>query len=164
MLQDINFGEKFSKNFVDSAEDINTNNGLMNLHNNEAGRRVSLFKISKYFFHISFFNIYSHYQAVRSRMSRSCKCHGVSGSCSVRVCWRRLPALRDVGSSLGLRYDGASHMKLAIGNGKRRKRKLKPIKQDMKKPAKTDLVYLEDSPDYCERNERLVCKYCNTNG
>lgn len=92
-------------------------------------------------------------------MSRACKCHGVSGSCSVRVCWRRLPPLREVGSNLGLRYDGASHVKLAIGNGRKRKRKLKPIKLDMKKPSKTDLVYLEDSPDYCERNERLVNWY-----
>ncbi|XP_026476787.1 protein Wnt-1-like [Ctenocephalides felis] len=129
---DINFGERFSRDFVDSIEDTSTVSGLMNLHNNEAGRR-----------------------AVRSRMSRACKCHGVSGSCSVRVCWRRLPPLREVGSNLGLRYDGASHVKLAIGNGRKRKRKLKPIKLDMKKPSKTDLVYLEDSPDYCERNESL---------
>lgn len=39
--QDINFGEKFSKEFVDSREDDQSPEGLMNLHNNEAGRRVS---------------------------------------------------------------------------------------------------------------------------
>lgn len=27
---------------------------------------------------------------------------------------------------------------------------------DMKKPNKTDLVYLEDSPDYCEPNDEWV--------
>lgn len=45
-------------------------------------------------------------------MQRVCKCHGVSGSCSVRVCWRRLPTLRMVGEALGQLYDGASHVKV----------------------------------------------------
>ncbi|CAG9122253.1 unnamed protein product [Plutella xylostella] len=34
-------------------------------------------------------------------------------------------------------------------------RKLRPLHLDMKKPNKTDLVYLEDSPDYCEPNDEL---------
>lgn len=45
-------------------------------------------------------------------MQRVCKCHGVSGSCSIRVCWRRMPALRAVGEALGQLYDGASHVKV----------------------------------------------------
>ncbi|XP_022246203.1 protein Wnt-2b-A-like [Limulus polyphemus] len=36
---DIMFGSKFSKDFVDSGEDRETQEGLMNLHNNRAGRR-----------------------------------------------------------------------------------------------------------------------------
>lgn len=39
--QDIRFGEKFSKEFVDAREHGDAPEGLMNLHNNEAGRRVS---------------------------------------------------------------------------------------------------------------------------
>ncbi|XP_021931091.1 protein Wnt-2b-A-like, partial [Zootermopsis nevadensis] len=39
--EDIHFGEKFSRDFVDSHENRDTADGLMNLHNNEAGRRVS---------------------------------------------------------------------------------------------------------------------------
>lgn len=42
-LQDIHFGEKFSRDFVDAKESGDTAEGLMNLHNNEAGRRVSEF-------------------------------------------------------------------------------------------------------------------------
>ena len=38
--KDITFGEKFSKEFVDAREDDQQAEGLMNLHNNEAGRRV----------------------------------------------------------------------------------------------------------------------------
>ncbi|ERL90021.1 hypothetical protein D910_07379 [Dendroctonus ponderosae] len=125
---DIRYGEKFSKEFLDVREDQNTALGLMNLHNNEAGRR-----------------------AVRSRMQRTCKCHGVSGSCSMQICWRRLPTLRKVAEGLYKRYEGASHVKYV----ERRRKKLKVISPDFKKPNRTDLVYLEDSPDYCEKNETL---------
>lgn len=83
-------------------------------------------------------------------MNRACKCHGMSGSCSVKVCWKRLPAFRQVGEALFQRYEGAAHVKLV--EGKRRK-KLRPVSPDIKKPNKTELVYLEDSPDYCEENE-----------
>jgi hypothetical protein len=39
-LQDINFGERFSRDFVDSREDMQTWEGVVNQHNNEAGRKV----------------------------------------------------------------------------------------------------------------------------
>lgn len=37
----------YSRDFVDSKEDKNTDEGLVNLHNNEAGRRVRLFNFTK---------------------------------------------------------------------------------------------------------------------
>lgn len=89
-------------------------------------------------------------QSVKSRMSRACKCHGMSGSCSLKVCWKRLPAFRQVGEALFQRYEGAAHVKLVEG---KRRRKLRPVSHDIKKPNKTELVFLEDSPDYCEENE-----------
>ncbi|XP_030765210.1 protein Wnt-1-like [Sitophilus oryzae] len=126
--EDVRYGERFSKDFLDVKEDANSALGLMNLHNNEAGRR-----------------------AVRSRMLRTCKCHGVSGSCSMQICWRRLPPLRKISEGLYKRYEGASHVKYV----ERRRKKLKVVKPEFKKPNRTDLVYLEDSPDYCEKNETL---------
>lgn len=39
---DIQYGSMFSRLFLDSQEDNATAGGLMNLHNNEAGRRVSI--------------------------------------------------------------------------------------------------------------------------
>lgn len=44
--EDIKYGERFSKDFLDAKEDANTASGLMNLHNNEAGRRVRLLFLS----------------------------------------------------------------------------------------------------------------------
>lgn len=90
-------------------------------------------------------------KALSSKMQRICKCHGMSGSCSVRVCWRKLPQMRVVGETLGQIYDGASHVKLTEREGKTPK--LRRMDPERKKLRKTDLVYLEDSPDYCERND-----------
>lgn len=85
-------------------------------------------------------------------MQRVCKCHGMSGSCSMRVCWRRMPSFRAVGEALYSRYEGASHVKL-VERRRGRPKKLRAISPDLKKPNKTDLVYLDDSPDYCEKND-----------
>lgn len=75
----------------------------------------------------------------------------MSGSCSVRVCWRRLPAFRGAGTALAALHEGAALVRL-VQRGERRPARLKPARPDLKRPNKTDLVFLEDSPDYCERN------------
>lgn len=31
--------------------------------------------------------------------------------------------------------------------------RLKPVLREMKRPTKKDLVFLDDSPTYCEKNE-----------
>ncbi|OXU28445.1 hypothetical protein TSAR_016735, partial [Trichomalopsis sarcophagae] len=139
--EDIHFGEKFSREWSEAGEEpvkdgaIHGPEGLAGLlmrkHDNEAGRR-----------------------AVRSRMQRVCKCHGMSGSCSVRVCWRRLPAFRVAGTALFQLHEGAALVRLAQ-RGSRRPARLRPARPELKRPNKTDLVYLEDSPDYCERNLTL---------
>src|SRR5690349_3056634 len=33
-------------------------------------------------------------------MSKTCKCHGISGACTTRTCWRTLPNFRLVGDQL----------------------------------------------------------------
>lgn len=80
----------------------------------------------------------------------------MSGSCSVRVCWRRLPAFRGAGTALAALHEGAALVRLAQRGGGKRPARLRPARADLKRPNKTDLVYLEDSPDYCERNLTLV--------
>ena len=74
-----------------------------------------------------------------------CKCHGVSGSCSVKICWRTMAPFREIGRHLKQKFDGASMVTLNT-----KKSKLKPVDRRIKKPAKDELVYMEDSPDYCE--------------
>ena len=80
-------------------------------------------------------------------MRRVCKCHGVSGSCSTKICWQTMQSFREIGRLLKQKFDGASQMKVH-----KRKKRLVPLHKNQKKPKKDELVYLSQSPDYCEYN------------
>ena len=84
-------------------------------------------------------------QGLKKKMTTVCKCHGVSGACNVKVCWRKLPSFRLVGDHLREKLDGAVRMRY------RREQKLRPV-QGGRKASKRDLVFLKESPDYCVRN------------
>ena len=78
-------------------------------------------------------------------MKLICKCHGVSGSCSVKICWRAMASFRQVGQYLKDKFDGASRVET-----NKRSMRLRPVDNAMKEPTRKDLVYLEESPDFCE--------------
>ena len=81
-------------------------------------------------------------------MSLECKCHGVSGSCSVRTCWLALADFRRTGDHLRRRYNGAVQVVMnQYGTG------FTTAQRHLKRPSKNDLVYFEDSPDYCIRDQ-----------
>lgn len=101
----------------------------MNLHNNNAGRK-----------------------AIEDYMKVQCKCHGVSGSCEVRTCWRMVPSFHEVGSILKDKYNGATEVEQRLVGGTRRE--LVPRNDQFKPPSDADLVYLRDSPDFCEPDRR----------
>lgn len=44
-------------------------------------------------------------------MQLECKCHGVSGSCELKYCWKALPHFRSVGHKLREAFDGATEVK-----------------------------------------------------
>ena len=48
------------------------------------------------------------FQHVGPKKKQECKCHGMSGSCTLKTCWVRLPPFRAVGTALKDRFDGAS--------------------------------------------------------
>ncbi|XP_020638432.3 protein Wnt-8a [Pogona vitticeps] len=130
----IEFGERISKHFVDSLERGHDARALMNLHNNEAGRL-----------------------AVKTTMKRTCKCHGVSGSCNIQTCWLQLADFREIGNYLKTKYDEAKKLetdkkRMRAGNSAERRG---AIDQTFGAVAAPDLVFLEDSPDYCLKNTSL---------
>ena len=50
------------------------------------------------------------FQAVADNVRLRCKCHGVSGSCEVKTCWRTAPSMRHVGAMLLNKYDVAAQV------------------------------------------------------
>ncbi|KAK1341203.1 hypothetical protein QTO34_017606 [Cnephaeus nilssonii] len=131
----IDFGRLFAgvRGFRGEGPDLRF---LMNLHNNEAGRTT-----------------------VFSEMRQECKCHGMSGSCTVRTCWMRLPTLRAVGDVLRDRFDGASRVLYGNRGSNRASRaellRLEPEDPAHKPPSPHDLVYFEKSPNFCTYSGRL---------
>jgi len=100
-----------------------------------------------------------------------CKCHGVSGSCTMKVCWRVLHPFREVGEKVRERFEGAFQVKAVVKrskklhgkearskkkikvNGRTQILRLKPKLAGMKRPTRKDLVYLDESPTYCDKND-----------
>jgi len=137
------YGYKFAQNFIDirerEAKEKTTGSQrsgrsvtslprrqLMNLHNNEAGRR-----------------------AVISNMKVTCKCHGVSGSCSLITCWQQLAPFRKVGDYLQEKYNAATRVRST------RSGRLKVHRRNLRIPTANDLVFIKNSPDYCHTNHTI---------
>ncbi|XP_077434253.1 protein Wnt-8a-like isoform X1 [Vanacampus margaritifer] len=128
------FGEKISKHFVDALEDGHDFRAAVNLHNNEAGRL-----------------------AIKATMRRACKCHGVSGSCSIQTCWMQLADFREVGTYLKVKHSQATKLEvdkrpIKAGNSADNRG---AITHAFRNIPRTELILFEDSPDYCVRNQSL---------
>ncbi|XP_011504792.1 PREDICTED: protein Wnt-10a [Ceratosolen solmsi marchali] len=80
----LEYGMEFSKQFLDAREVAGDIQSTVNLHNNQAGRN-----------------------AVASNMQVRCKCHGMSGSCELKTCWKVVPDFRIVGRTLKNRFRNA---------------------------------------------------------
>ena len=76
---------------------------------------------------------------------RKCKCFGASGMCILKSCAGALPTLREVATTIRYLYKLA-YKGVITENGF-----LKPIKNTI--DLADMLVYLSDSPDYCQRNK-----------
>ncbi|XP_013922414.1 PREDICTED: protein Wnt-1-like [Thamnophis sirtalis] len=144
----VDFGRVFGREFVDSNEKGRDLRFLMNLHNNEAGRLT-----------------------VFTEMRQECKCHGMSGSCTVKTCWMRLPTFRTVGDFLKDRFDGASRVIYGNKGSNRASRMelhhLEPENPAHKPPSPHDLVYFEKSPNFCTYNGKTgtagtAGRFCNS--
>ncbi|NXO26237.1 WNT9B protein, partial [Cisticola juncidis] len=92
-------------------------------------------------------------KAVKNGLKTTCKCHGVSGSCAVRTCWKQLSPFHEIGRLLKLRYDDAvkvfSTSNDAVGHSELAGPHRGPPGRQPALPRPTDLVYVEDSPSFC---------------
>ena len=89
-----------------------------------------------------------YFQVTKSEMSIKCRCHGVSGSCAVKTCWKSLASFRKIGEVIKSKYETPVPIARRSKRRPRRKKKNKrqqPIKND-------DLVFVHKSPNYCRPN------------
>ncbi|KAK6061653.1 wnt family protein [Cooperia oncophora] len=81
----VRYGNSFGRKFIDVTDKVHSDaRALMNLHNNRVGRRL-----------------------LASRMGKECKCHGVSGSCVTKTCWKVVPAFDEFSQLLMHKYEMA---------------------------------------------------------
>ncbi|XP_026002918.1 protein Wnt-16 [Astatotilapia calliptera] len=127
----IQYGTWFSRKFMDhTLKNMSTSRSsytlsTMNQHNSEAGR-----------------------QAINRTMSTDCRCHGVSGSCAVKTCWRTMAPFQRVGTYLKDRYEHSVQVT------ERSKRKMKWKDQRRLHVDKHQLIFLNKSPNYCLEDRR----------
>lgn len=80
-----------------------------------------------------------------------CKCHGVSGSCSIRTCWKGLQDLREIAIDLKTKYLSATKV---VHRPMGTRKQLVPKDIDIRPVRENELVYLQSSPDFCAKNEK----------
>lgn len=131
--EDYSFGSDFSKTFMDPSKTVEKSLlTFLIIHNNKAGRKV-----------------------IKDKMDKSCKCHGVSGSCTVKVCWKSMPKMAAVATELRRKFEQALEVKLnrsktkltRLSRGRRGPKSNR--RSSNRKPSSSSLVYAENSPDYC---------------
>jgi hypothetical protein len=111
-------------------------------------------------------------------MKKVCKCHGVSGSCTLKVCWNVMPDFRVIGNELVKRYNLATQIKDERVKSRVEKLKIitsrRSVRQNngmisnlnnnnnnnnnndqQSKSFKDDLLFVDRSPNFCQKNARF---------
>lgn len=142
----VRWASQFSKRFIDNVEkhnllkiektkrakDLKEENdvfknevAIVNLHNIKMGRKL-----------------------ITASVHNECKCHGVSGSCNIKTCWKALPPMIKIGKELLQKFTTAKVVS---------QKTVERLEQKTKKKAalSDELVYISKSPDYCTKDEKL---------
>lgn len=97
-------------------------------------------------------------------MIKKCKCHGVSGSCSLQTCWMQVAPFSKITNILKQRYKRAIKIDLENTSNKiLRGNSSPPLSIIEKHPhiSPKRLLFLEYSPDYCMANSTTGKNSCN---
>nr|WCR63805.1 wnt9a [Poropuntius huangchuchieni] len=130
----LKYSNKFVKDFLGkrSNKDLRAR---IDMHNSNVGMKV-----------------------IKVGVETTCKCHGVSGSCTVQTCWRQLAPFHEIGKQLKQRYETsiklASPSNEATGEGeisqtRSQGQQPSPGPRTELIPRTSDLLHIEDSPSFC---------------
>lgn len=91
-----------------------------------------------------------------------CRCHGASGACVIKTCWRSLAPFAKIGDKLKKAYG-----ETAVQVSKRKRKRLRPVDKSKEKRSlkSRSLVFISRSPDFCVAHPKLGIfgvkgKYC----
>nr|XP_023021002.1 protein Wnt-11b-1-like [Leptinotarsa decemlineata] len=159
----VKWGAQFAKRFIDNVEKYALENrknkrsdaigsreedevlknevAAVNLHNNKVGRKV-----------------------MADSLRTQCKCHGVSGSCNIKTCWKALPPMSEIGHKLLKKYTNAVELSRTMVERSITERLVKKLKN--RDARSQSLIYISKSPDYCTKDDKLgsfgtVGRQCN---
>nr|XP_035980161.1 protein Wnt-9a [Halichoerus grypus] len=128
----LKYSSKFVKEFLGrrSSKDLRAR---VDFHNNLVGVKV-----------------------IKAGVETTCKCHGVSGSCTVRTCWRQLAPFHEVGKRLKHKYETALKVGSTTNEATGEAGAISPPRGRAAGtggsdplPRTPDLVHLDDSPSFC---------------
>ena len=85
-------------------------------------------------------------------MKLECRCHGVSGSCSAKTCWRKVPDMEAIGQGIKDKYDES--IKVSVQVSKDQPPSLRSTSDEVP-PSVSHLVHLKKSKNYCS----LIANY-----
>jgi wingless-type MMTV integration site family protein 5 len=126
---DFDYGAKFSRDFTDNF-DTNEPDAIKTiyLHNSEVGRRV--------------------FKAITEI---TCTCsNGEPGLCDTKRCWKHIGSFSDIVDQIMERYESATH----VQRSNKDPQKLRPVRRGVRRPKRKDLVFIDESPDYCRQDLR----------
>jgi len=64
-------------------------------------------------------------------MKMRCRCHGVSGSCGVKTCWRSVPNFREIGDNLKKKYENSIEISSKAEQAALRRREKRKVKSKL---------------------------------
>uniref|UniRef100_T1DF63 Protein Wnt n=1 Tax=Dendrocoelum lacteum TaxID=27895 RepID=T1DF63_9PLAT len=154
----VHFARRFARKMFDPSHADWHKKSLMDLHNTGVGRRL-----------------------VVQSMQIKCVCQGTSGSCTTKICHRKVASIEEIGRTLKEKFENAVkvirdksyYQLLDVNNQKTRGNKNLKYRKGLIKftkstngkfaksyPPQRDLVYLEDVADdfFCESKPELHLK------
>ncbi|KAL4715216.1 hypothetical protein ACJJTC_012263 [Scirpophaga incertulas] len=93
-------------------------------------------------------------QTMNEQLREVCKCHGFSGSCTTKTCWKRLGPFSSAMGLMKKRYHHAIKRKL----NSTLKRAVTSKSHNRIKLDRKELVYIQKSPNLCAKTRGRVCK------
>lgn len=76
-------------------------------------------------------------------MLRSCRCHGPTASCQIKTCWDTIQPLGFIANELRKKF----HSAIRVRSNSKRTKLLSTYRKA--RPSRSDLVYINQSPNFC---------------